>query len=38
MANLDSALKSKNNTLLTKVNIVKAMVFPVVITDVRVGP
>ena len=38
MTNLDSALKSKNNTLLTKVNIVKAMVFPVVITDVRVGP
>ena len=38
MTNLDSALKSKNNTLLTKVNIVKAMVFPVDITDVRVGP
>ena len=37
MTNLDSALKSKNNILLTKVNIVKAMVFPVVITDVRVG-
>ena len=36
MTNLDSALKSKNNTLVTKVNIVKAMVFPVVITDVRV--
>ena len=31
MANLDSVLKSKGFTLLTKVPIVKAMVFPVVI-------
>ena len=30
MANLDSLLKSKDTTLLTKVHIVKAMVFPVV--------
>ena len=31
MANLDSILKSRDITLLTKVCIVKAMVFPVVI-------
>ena len=31
-------LKSKDITLPTKVHIVKAMVFPVVIMDVRVGP
>ena len=31
MTNLDSILKSRNITLLTKVHIVKAMVFPVVI-------
>ena len=31
MTNLDSVLKSKDITLLTKVHIVKAMVFPVVI-------
>ena len=30
MANLDSVLESKDITLLTKVHIVKAMVFPVV--------
>ena len=30
MTNLESALKSKDTTLLTKVHIVKAMVFPVV--------
>ena len=30
MTNLDSVLKSKDITLLTKVHIVKAMVFPVV--------
>ena len=30
MANVDSMLKSKDITLLTKVNLVKAMVFPVV--------
>ena len=31
MTNLDSVLKSRDITLLTKVSIVKAMVFPVVI-------
>ena len=31
MTNLDSILKSRNITLLTKVHLVKAMVFPVVI-------
>ena len=31
MTNLDSVLKSKDITLLTKVRLVKAMVFPVVI-------
>ena len=30
LTNLDSVLKSRDTTLLTKVNIVKAMVFPVV--------
>ena len=30
MTNLDSILKSRNTTLLTKVHVVKAMVFPVV--------
>ena len=30
MTNLDSLLRSKNITLLTKVHLVKAMVFPVV--------
>ena len=30
MTNLDSILKSRDITLLTKVNLVKAMVFPVV--------
>ena len=38
IANLDSILKSRDITLPTKVGIVKAMVFPVVIMDVRVGP
>ena len=31
MTNLDSILKSRDNTLLTKVHLVKAMVFPVLI-------
>ena len=38
MTNLDSILKRRDITLLTKVCIVKAMVFPVVMYDVRVGP
>ena len=37
ITNLDSILKNKDVTLQTKVHLVKAMVFPVVI-DVRVGP
>ena len=37
MANLDSILKSRGITLPTKVRLVKAMVFPVAIMDVRVG-
>ena len=36
MTNLDSILKSRDITLLTKVHLAKAMVFPVVM-DVRVG-
>ena len=36
MSNLDSILKSIDITLSTKVHLVKAMVFPVVV-DVRVG-
>ena len=31
MTNLDSILKSRNITLLIKIHIVKAMVFPVVV-------
>ena len=42
MTNLDSLLKSRDITLPTKVQVVKAMVFPVVMfescLDVRVGP
>ena len=39
MTNLDSILKSRDITLPTKIHIVKAMVFPVVMyMDVRVGP
>ena len=38
MTNLDSIFKSRNITLPTKVCLVKAMVFPVVMMDVRVGP
>ena len=38
MTNIDSILKSKDITLLTKVHIVKAMVFPVVMYGWRVGP
>ena len=37
MTNLDSLLKSRDITLPTKVRLVKAMVFPVVMYDVRVG-
>ena len=38
MTNLDSKLKSRDITLLTKVHLVKAMVFPVFMYDVRIGP
>ena len=38
MTNLDCVFKSRDITLLTKVHIVKAMVFPGVCMDVRVGP
>ena len=38
MTNLDNILKSRDITLLTKVSIIKAVVFPVPYTDVKVGP
>ena len=37
MINLDSILKSRDITFPTKVHLVKAMVFPVFMMDVRVG-
>ena len=37
LTNIDNVLKSTDITLLTKVRLVKAMVFPVVMMDVRVG-
>ena len=37
MTNIESILKSRDITLPTKVRLVKAMVFSVVIMDVRVG-
>ena len=37
MTNLDTILKSRDITLPTKVHLVKAMVFPIVMYDVRVG-
>ena len=37
MTNLDSTFKSRDITLPTNVHLVKAMVFPVVIMDMRVG-
>ena len=38
MTNLDSIFKSRDVILQTKVHIVKAMIFPVVVHDLRVGP
>ena len=38
ITNLESVLKSRDTILPTEVHTVKAMVFPVVSTDVRVGP
>ena len=35
MTNLDSILKSRDNTLPTKVHLVKAMVFPVVMYELE---
>ena len=37
MTNLDGIFKSRDITLPTKVHLVKAMVFPVVMYDVKVG-
>ena len=37
MSNLDSIFKSRDITLPTKVHLVKAVVFPVVCMDVRLG-
>jgi len=37
VTNLHSMLESRNITLLTKIHLVKAMVFPVVSMDVRAG-
>ena len=37
MTNLDSILKSRGITLPTKVHLVKAMVFPIVMYGLRVG-
>ena len=38
MTNLDRVLKSRDITLPTKICLVKVMVFPVIMYDVRVGP
>ena len=38
MTNPDSVFKSRNIILPTKVHLVKAIVFPVSCTDVKVGP
>ena len=37
MTNLDSILRSRDIILSTKVRLVRAMVFPVICMDVRVG-
>ena len=37
MTNLDSVFKSRDITLPTKVHLVKAMVFPIVMLDARAG-
>ena len=37
MTNLDSIFKSRDTTLLTKVHLVKAIVFPVVVYGCEVG-
>ena len=38
MTNLDSVLQSRNITLLTKVHLVKAMFFPLVMYGCEIGP
>ena len=38
MTNIDSIFKNRDITLLAKVCLIKVVVFPVVIIDVRVGP
>ena len=38
ITNLDSILKSRDITLLTKVRLVKAMLFPVVMYEFEIGP
>ena len=38
VTNLDSVLKSRDTTLLTKICLVKAMVLPVVTYNMRIGP
>ena len=38
MTSLHSILKSRDITLLTKVHLVKAMVFPVIMYEYRFGP
>ena len=38
MTSLDSRVKTRDITLPTKVHLVKAMVLPIVMLDVRVGP
>ena len=38
MTNLDRILRRKDITFLTKVLIIKAMIFPVIMYDMRVGP
>ena len=37
MTNIDSILKNRDFSLSTNVHLVKAMVFPIVMYDVRVG-
>ena len=38
MTNLDSTLKSRDVTLLTKVHLVKVMIFPVALYGLKFGP
>ena len=38
MTNIDIILKSRDITLPTKVYIVKAMIFPVIVSDIRIQP